>query len=145
MERILIICTGNAARGQIAEGLFRSLGKDEVEVHSAGTHPAGSIHPLAIETMLGRGIDITEQKAKSLSAFKGERFDYVMTVCNDARQECPSFPGASLQLHWGTPDPSFHPGAKEKRTEAFRLTIISLERNVKSFLEDLKNGKAASE
>ncbi len=145
MERILVICTGNAARSQIAEGLFQSLGKDEVEIHSAGTHPAGFIHPLAIETMLERGIDITEQKSKSLSIYEGQRFDYVITVCDDAQQECPAFRGASHQLHWSTPDPSFHPGTKEERTEAFRLTIVSLERRVTNFLEDLKNGKAASE
>ncbi len=144
MIRILIVCTGNSARSQIAEGLFRNLGGDEFDVHSAGTHPAGVVHPLAIETMRERGIDISNQTSKSLSRYDEQPFDYVITVCDEAYQECPIFPGAKNQFHWGTPDPSFAPGDEDVRKEAFRRTIASLERRVARLVSEIKNTKAAS-
>lgn len=144
MIRILVLCTGNAARSQIAEGLFRAHGHDIVEVHSAGTHPAGFVHPLAIRTMLERGIDISQQKSKSLRYYENQRFDYVITVCDDAQLECPLFPGAYEQLHWSTADPSFYPGPESEQLDAFRRTIDSLSNHVLGLLEQLKNKKAAS-
>ncbi|HWP82740.1 MAG TPA: arsenate reductase ArsC [Bacteroidota bacterium] len=143
MVRVLILCTGNSARSQISEGLFRRLGGKEFEVHSAGTHPAGYIHPLAIETMKERGIDITSQKSKSLSLYVGQSFDYVITVCDDAYQECPVFPGAGKQIHWSTPDPSFEPGGLEKQREAFRKTITTLETRIKELIAQIRKEKAA--
>ena len=144
MIRILVICTGNSCRSQIAEGLMRQLGGDSVEVHSAGTHPAGMIHPMAIETMKERGIDISTQRSKSISEFDDLPFDYAITVCDDAKQECPFFPGAKHHLHWSTPDPSFVPGTSEKRKEAFKQTIQMLEGRIQDLLNGLKNKKANS-
>jgi arsenate reductase len=144
MIRILILCTGNSARSQIAEGLFRNLGGDEFEVHSAGTHPAGIVHPLAIETMRERGMDISGQSSKPLSIYERQLFDYVITVCDEAYQECAVFPGAKNQIHWSTPDPSFAPGDEDERKEAFRQTIASLERRVMSLIAEIRNTKAAS-
>lgn len=144
MIRILVICTGNAARSQVAEGLFRRLGEGEVDAHSGGTHPAGFVHPLAIEAMKERGIDISHLKSKSFSIYEREEFDYVITVCDEAQQECPRFTGAAKQLHWSTPDPSFLSGSEEQRKEAFRQTVDSLEARIKSFLEDITNKKTAS-
>ncbi|HEY4613146.1 MAG TPA: arsenate reductase ArsC, partial [Bacteroidota bacterium] len=123
MTNILILCTGNSARSQITEGLFRHLGGDGFEVHSAGTHPAGIVHPAAIEAMKERGIDISKHWSKAMSQFEGQSFDYVITVCDDAYQECPFFPGAKKQLHWSTPDPSFVGASHDERLEAFRQTI----------------------
>ena len=124
---------------------MRHHGGNSVEVHSAGTHPAGMIHPLAIETMQDHGIDISGQRSKSISEFDGSRFDYAITVCDEARQECPFFPGAKNHLHWSTPDPSFVPGTPEKRKEAFKQTIQMLERRIQDLLNGIKNKKAASE
>ena len=137
MTRILVLCTGNSARSQIAEGLLRQLGGKEFEVHSAGTHPAGMVHPVAIEAMKERGIDISKQRSKAMSRFVGKPFDYVITVCDDAYQECPFFPGAKHQLHWSTPDPSFVGGSQDERLDAFRLTVNSLETRVKEFLPNI--------
>ncbi|MBI4429760.1 MAG: arsenate reductase ArsC [Ignavibacteriales bacterium] len=134
---ILIICTGNCCRSHIAEGLLRHLSCDELEVHSAGTHPTGFVHPLAIETMLEHGIDITAQESKSLSRFDGEPFDYVITLCDDALQECPVSLGTKKQLHWSTEDPSFAPGTNEDRKKAFRKTIRLLEERIKMLLEEI--------
>lgn len=144
MKRVLIICTGNSARSQIAEGLFRHLGGADFNVHSAGTRPAGLIHPLAVDTMRERGINISNQTSKSLSIYDGQSFDYVITVCDEAHQECPFFSGAKIQLHWSTPDPSFAPGNDEERREAFRRTIALLEERVSNLIAEIKNTKAAS-
>ncbi len=144
MPRVLILCTGNSARSQIAEGLFRHLGGKEFEVFSAGTHPAGLVHPLAVEAMKRRGIDISAQRSKSLSEFDGQQFDYVITVCDDAYQECPLYPGAKQQLHWSTPDPSFVSGSDDERLRAFQDTVSSLERRITEFLSTLRKQQAAS-
>ncbi len=144
MTRILVLCTGNAARSQIAEGLFRTHGGDLVQVFSAGTHPAGFVHPMAVATMQERGIDISQQQSKSLRIFEQQKFDFVITVCDDAQLECPLFPGTYEQIHWSTPDPSFYPGSESEQEDAFRRTIDSLSSHIESFLQELKNNKAAS-
>ncbi len=144
MKRILILCTGNSARSQISEGLFRQIGGKEFDIHSAGTHPAGMVHPLAIATMKERGIDISRQWSKSMDQYQGEKFDYVITVCDEAYRECPFFPGATHQLHWSTPDPSFVGNTEEERREAFRETIATLETRVRELVSQIKNEKAAS-
>jgi len=144
MIRILVLCTGNAARSQIAEGLFRTHASDLLQVYSAGTHPAGFVHPMAIETMKERGIDISEHTSKSLRYFGQQKFDYVITLCDDAQLECPLFPGAYEQLHWSTPDPSFYPGTESERLDAFRRTIDSLSKHITTLVEELRNKKAAS-
>lgn len=142
MIRVLILCTGNSCRSQIAEGLFRHHGGKDLEVYSAGTHPTGFVHPFAVETMKEHGIDISSHESKSLSLYKGRNFDYVITVCDDAYRECPFFPGAKNQLHWSTEDPSFAPGTVEERKEAFRATIRILEARIVALMKGRKQEKS---
>lgn len=103
-KRVLVICTGNSCRSQMAEGLIRNDLGDEVEVFSAGTMPS-VVHPMAIRVMAEVGIDISTHRSKSLSEFWGEDFDLVVTVCDSARQVCPSFPGAVKKVHESIADP----------------------------------------
>ena len=142
MIRVLILCTGNSCRSQIGEGLFRHHGGGDFAVFSAGTHPTGFVHPLALEAMKEHGIDIGNQKSKSLSVYEGQSFDYVITVCDDAYQECPFFPGAKKQIHWSTEDPSFAPGTVEERKEAFRATIRLLEARIVTLIKGKKQEKS---
>ena len=104
MKKILIICTGNSARSQIAEGLIRTRSGDHIEAFSAGTEPKG-MNSLAVEAMKEIGIDISNQYSKDLKQFKNQRFDLVITVCDNAKESCPHFPGAKT-IHWSIPDPT---------------------------------------
>lgn len=105
--RVLILCTGNSARSQMAEGLLRHDGGDQFEVESAGVSP-GSVRPEAIEVMGEIGIDITGHRSKSVEEFIGQRFDYLITVCDNARETCPVFPGDAERIHQSFEDPR-HP------------------------------------
>ncbi|WP_448593278.1 phosphate signaling complex protein PhoU [Thermoflexus hugenholtzii] len=118
--RVLVLCTGNAARSQMAEGLIRAALGDRVEVFSAGTHPAGYVHPMAIQVMREIGIDISGQRSKSLSEFIGQPFDLVLTVCDDAAEECPVWPGQGERMHIGYPDPGRRAWDEEGMLEEFR-------------------------
>src|SRR5438094_588353 len=103
-KRVLILCTGNSARSQMAEGVLRAMAGDHFEVFSAGTHPS-RVNPLAIAAMRERGIEISHHRSKSLEEFAGERFDYLITVCDRARESCPVWPGAQA-IHWSFDDPA---------------------------------------
>jgi arsenate reductase len=103
MNRILVLCTGNSARSQIAEGLFRAKAPDRLEVQSAGTKPKG-LNSLAVQVMKEIGIDISHHKSKDVAQFENEKFDLVLTVCDNAKESCPVFPGSTM-LHWSIPDP----------------------------------------
>ena len=103
-QRVLILCTGNSCRSQMAEGVLRHYGKDKFEVFSAGIDPS-RVNPIAIQVMKEIGIDISAQRSKHLDEFKNQKFDYVITVCDNARESCPVFPGAKKQLHWSFADP----------------------------------------
>ena len=118
-KRILFLCTHNSARSQMAEGLLRHLAGDRFEATSAGTE-ATSVRPLAIRAMEEVGIDISAQESKTLDRYLKEPFDYVITVCDDANEACPFFPGAMSRLHWSLPDPSQARGSEEERLVAFR-------------------------
>jgi len=102
-KRILVLCTGNSARSQIAEGFFRAMGGKTILVQSAGTHPK-KMNPLAIQVMKEAGINISAQHSKDVASFEGETFDHVITVCDKAKESCPVFPGARI-THWNIPDP----------------------------------------
>jgi len=117
-KRVLFLCTGNSARSQMAEGLLRSIAGDKYEVVSAGTRPKG-VHPLTIEVMRELDIDVSKQTSKDLSAFTDQQFDYVITVCDRAKQACPVFPG-SLPIHWGFDDPAEEATSDEERLRTFR-------------------------
>ena len=124
LARVLFLCTHNSARSQMAEGLLRHLSQGQVEAFSAGTEP-GQVHPLAIEAMAERGIDISGQRSKHLSQYLGQKFDYIVTVCDLARESCPIFPGDPEQIHWSFPDPSAVSGL-EARRRAFRQVAAEL-------------------
>jgi ArsR family transcriptional regulator, arsenate/arsenite/antimonite-responsive transcriptional repressor / arsenate reductase (thioredoxin) len=122
-ERVLFLCTGNSARSQMAEGILRHLSQGTVDVQSAGTRPRG-VNPLAVKA-LEPAIDISRQRSKHLDEFTHERFDYVITLCDRAREECPVFPGQPERIHWSFPDPAEVEGAQE-REAAFRRTASEL-------------------
>jgi len=132
-QRILILCTGNSARSQMGEGLLRELGGTHYDVYSAGTAPT-TIHPLAITVMNERGIDIRHQRSKSVQEFLTESFAYVMTVCDQAAETCPVFPGYAERIHWSFPDPATVTGTLGERTLAFRHVRDALERQLRAWL-----------
>lgn len=131
--RVLILCTGNSARSQMAEGLLRFLSKGKLEVSSAGTRPV-QVHPLAIEAMREIGIDISGHRSKSVAEFEGRSFDTVITVCDAARDACPVFPGARLKLHFSFEDPAAVEGSREKKLAAFRRVRDRLNDTLRQFL-----------
>jgi arsenate reductase (thioredoxin) len=127
--KVLILCTGNSARSQMAEGLLRSLSKGGVEVHSAGTKPS-EVNPLAIEAMKELGMDISHHRSKSVEEFAGQRFDVVITVCDNARESCPVFPGAPERIHWSLTDPAAVEGTHEEKLRAFCAVRDELKDNL---------------
>jgi len=131
--KVLFICTHNSARSQMAEGFLNRLGAARFEATSASTEP-GTLHPLAVQVMAEEGIDISGQHAKSIDAFLQERFDYVITVCDDANETCPVFPNARHRLHWSFPDPSRAQGTREKRLAVFRAIRDAISARVEEFL-----------
>ncbi|MGA2153268.1 MAG: arsenate reductase ArsC [Bryobacteraceae bacterium] len=134
-KKILVLCTGNSARSQIGEGLFRAEGGAGFEVFSAGTKPS-AIRPEAISVMKEIGIDISGHRSKSVDEFLGKSFDYVVTVCDNARDNCPIFPGATKRIHWNLEDPASVQGTEEERLAAFRLVRDQLRERVKSFVHE---------
>jgi len=118
-KRVLILCTGNSARSQMAEGLLRRDAGDRFEVFSAGVDPT-AVKPEAIEAMREVGIDISNHRSKSVDEFTGQEFDYVITVCDNANEQCPLFPGKTQRIHWSFEDPAAVQGDKSIRLAAFR-------------------------
>jgi arsenate reductase len=116
---VLFLCTHNSARSQMAEGVLRHLAGDRFDVHSAGTE-ATAVRPQAIEVMCELGIDISGQESKTLERYLGQPFDYVITVCDEANEACPVFPGAIRRLHWSFEDPAQATGSEEERLCVFR-------------------------
>jgi arsenate reductase (thioredoxin) len=138
--RVLFLCTHNSARSQMAEGLLRHLAGDRFEAHSAGTE-ATHVRPLAIRAMDEIGVDISGQESKTLDRYLGEPFDYVITVCDDANEACPFFPGAQSRLHWSLPDPSAAEGTEEERLAVFRSVRDALRDRVQEELLDGRGGE----
>jgi arsenate reductase len=129
-KRVLFLCTGNSARSQMAEGLLRNMAGDRFEVCSAGTHPKG-LHPRSIEVMKEIGVDISKHLSKDVSQFSNQKFDYVITVCDRAKQQCPVFPGAE-PIHWGFEDPA--EALPERQLETFRHVRDEIRRRLTLFL-----------
>ena len=134
--KVLFLCTGNSCRSQMAEGLLRHLGQAAVEVASAGTAPA-RVHPDAIRIMNEVGIDISAQRSKPLEPFLKQPFDYLITLCDNAQESCPAFPGASRSIHWSIPDPAAAQGASEQRMAVFRKVREDLTARIHLLLEDI--------
>jgi len=137
--KIGFICTGNSARSQMAEGFGKyyaeKLNKD-VEIYSAGSNPSGYVHLLAIKVMAEKGIDISQNKSKSLDDIPLRELDYVITLCGDAAESCPVIPGANTQ-HWGLPDPARAEGSEEEKLKVFRQIRDKIEEKVKELIEKL--------
>ena len=118
-QRVLILCTGNSARSQMAEGILRDLEDESYDVESAGLDPS-HVRPEAIEVMREIGIDISSHRSKSVDEFTGQRFDYVITVCDNANESCPVFPTGTERIHWSFSDPAAVVGSDDVRLAAFR-------------------------
>ena len=129
-QRVLFLCTGNSARSQMAEGLLRHMAGDRFEVFSAGTEPKG-LHPRSVEVMNEVGIDVSHQKSKDVRAYTKDKFDFVITVCDRAKQHCPIFPGVE-PIHWGFDDPA--EAAAERQLETFRRVRDEIRQRINLFL-----------
>jgi arsenate reductase (thioredoxin) len=136
---VLFVCTGNAARSQMAEGLANHLGDGRIEAHSAGTFPAGIVMSHAVEVMKERGIDIRRQYSKGLDEVP-DRFDMVVTLCDSAVQECPAPLLEAPHEHWSTPDPTFVGGSPETVRAAFRQVRDRLESQIAALIGKLTGG-----
>jgi arsenate reductase len=133
MRRVLVLCTGNSARSQMAEGWLRRLAAGAVEAHSAGTRPS-AVNPLAVRAMAERGVDISSHRSKGLEEVLPIPFDVVITVCDEAAESCPTFPGPAERLHWSFPDPAGAEGTEEERLAAFRSVRDGLEARLREWL-----------
>jgi arsenate reductase len=133
-RRVLILCTHNSSRSQMAEGLLRAAGKD-IEVESAGTE-ASRVHPLAVAAMAERGIDITAHTSKTLDRFLDQPWDDVITVCDSANETCPVFPRAGRRLHWSFEDPSKATGSDEAKLAVFRRIRDEIDARVTKWLSE---------
>lgn len=134
--RILILCTGNSARSQMAEGLMKSFDA-ALDVHSAGTAPAPRVHPAAVEAMREIGIDISASYPKSVARYLGEPFDFVVTVCDQANETCPVFTGrVGRRIHIGFEDPAAATGSEAEILAAFRKVRDQMEERLRAFHRD---------
>jgi len=131
--RVLFICTGNSARSQMAEALLGVIGGSAFDVNSAGTEPKG-VNPYTLRVLAEVGIDWSKAQSKSVTGFLGQRFDYVITVCDRARQSCPVFPGVHESLHWDLADPAEVNGTDDENLAAFRATRNEIDELVRSFV-----------
>ncbi len=132
--RVLILCTGNSARSQMAEGLLRHDAGNVYEVFSAGTKPS-QVRPEAITVMSEVGIDISAHRSKSVDEFAGQDFDYVITVCDNAKQSCPFFPAKTKRVHWSIEDPAAVQGSEEETLTAFRRARDELRARLRAFAQ----------
>ena len=131
-ERVLILCTGNSARSQMAEGLLRHDAGERFEVFSAGVKPSG-VRPEAVAVMRELGIDLSGLRSKHASEFAGEAFDYVLTVCDNARENCPIFPGGTVSIHHNFVDPAAVSGSEEGRLAVFREVRDEIRKYLRGF------------
>ena len=136
-SRVLILCTGNSARSQMAEGLLRHMAGDRVEVHSAGTRP-GSVRPEAIAALEELGIDIRGHWSKHVDSFVGQSFDYVITVCDHANESCPVFAAGTRRIHWSFEDPAAATGDEAQRLGEFRRVRELIAARLREFVDSLR-------
>jgi ArsR family transcriptional regulator, arsenate/arsenite/antimonite-responsive transcriptional repressor / arsenate reductase (thioredoxin) len=137
VARVLFLCTGNSARSQIAEALCEQLSAGAVTAASAGSHPK-ALHPNAVRVMSQRGIDLNGRRSKHLSELAGQRFDYVISLCDRVREVCPEFPGGPELIHWSIPDPAREPGSDEETLPAFERTATELRTRLGFLIEAIE-------
>jgi arsenate reductase len=142
-SRVLVLCTGNSARSVIAEALLRECAGGAFEVQSAGTHPKG-INPFTTRVLVEERIPLEGFRSKSVDEFAGQHFDYVITVCDSAAEECPVFPGAPVRLHWSFPDPAAVGGSEDEKLAAFRDTVRGMRGRVQQFVALVRGVQTAS-
>lgn len=135
--RVLFLCTGNSARSQIAEALAEQLSGGALSAASAGSHPK-PLHPNAVQAMSDRGIDIAGWRSKHVAEFAGQRFDYVISLCDRVREICPEFPGGPELIHWSIPDPGREPGTNEQTLPAFEHTATELSTRIGFLIEAIE-------
>ena len=135
MRKVLFLCTGNSCRSQMAEGWLRHLAGDRFEAYSAGVKPT-AVNPFAIEVMREAGVDISAQKSKDIASLLGEHFNYLITVCGNAKESCPVFPGNAHREHWPVEDPADAQGSHEQKLAVFRATRDELEQRVRRFIHE---------
>jgi arsenate reductase len=140
---VLFVCTGNSARSQMAEAFLRREGGDRFEVASAGTEPRG-VSPLTVRVLDRLGFETARLRSKSVDEFLGQRFDYVVTVCDRARENCPYFPGGGETLHWGFDDPAEAEGSEAERLAVFERVFGEISTRIRSFIPAVLKGAAAS-
>jgi arsenate reductase len=141
-DRVLVLCTHNSARSQMAERLLRDLGRDRFEVASAGT-VATAVHPLAARVMEEIGLDLRGHSSKTLERYLGERWDYVITVCDQAGERCPLFPGPARRIHWSFEDPSAATGSEADRLATFRRVRDAIRDRLRAWLAERPAGSSA--
>lgn len=134
-QRVLILCTGNSCRSQMAEGFWNALGEGRWQAVSAGSNPAGYVHPLAIQVMKEAGIDLSDARSKHLDDFGEDEFDLVITVCDSAKESCPVFPGARRMEHWPFEDPAEAVGTEQQKLATFRSVRDQIRRRIAAFLD----------
>ena len=139
--RVLFVCTANSARSIMGETLLRHHGGSDFEVHSAGTAPKG-INPLTVRVLGEIGIDVSSARSKSVDEFLGQSFDYVITVCDQARQACPVFPGSHRSLHWGYDDPAAAEGGEAERLKVFRSVCTQMSSRIAQFVVIARRARA---
>ena len=131
--RVLFLCTGNSCRSQMAEGFLRAYGAESYEVHSAGTKPS-IVNPLAVQVMSEVGIDISGQRSKNVTEYLGQHFPLVITVCNNAKEQCPIFPGPCIREHWPFEDPAEATGTDAQRLDTFRRVRNEIGAKIRSLI-----------
>src|SRR6266700_7934541 len=130
---VLVLCTGNSCRSHMAEGILRAAAKDKFRVASAGSNPAGFVHPLAIKAMAEIGIDISSHTSKHMNDFLEQQVETVITVCDNADGACPMFPGQVNRHHWGFDDPAHAPGAEEDQMPVFRRVRDEIQKTFEAY------------
>lgn len=143
MKRVLILCTGNSCRSQMAEALWNHLGRGEWDARSAGSKPAGYVHPLAVTAMAELDIDLSRHESKSLEPFLDQSFDLVVTVCDNAHEACPAFPGARQTLHWPFDDPAHASGSDDEKLAVFRTVRDQIRARIERYLTEVDDSRGA--
>jgi arsenate reductase len=136
-SRILVLCTGNSCRSILAEAVFRELGGDRVVVDSAGARPEGTVNPRTIRVLDEAGIGHDWARSKPMTEFLDREFDHVITVCDDAAEVCPVFPGPAVRTHWSLPDPARARGTDDELMAVYRATYADLRERIGAFLATL--------